>query len=943
MTQPWFLGRLTIQGRLFAILALAAAAVMVASIVAMLAMTDIRTEFEGVVDRDLPETTAALRIAQIGERLQGRASALVAATVPEERREQATLIDIDVAALSSEAANLRGIEGGSAVLVAEISDAARALQGTLNSLAQTLAARSATTKRRIAAVTEVLALQDDFKQIIGPSVLAITDAVRRGPVAGEMSTSRVTDDGRSASTFVRAVAAQGPLLEGERLVDVAINALLIASEAPDEETLSGVTTALARMRHQWTSLLPAMPAGLRPPLSAAVSKLEQYADPATGFPALRRDELHASATAEALIAENRRFADTLSSRVDRLVAAADQSVVSAASGVRSTIVGHTAALALLSIAAVAAAALLSYFFVIRDLGSGMRGVTTAMSRLAHGERDVPVPATGRPDEIGDLARAFLVFRDNARRMDALDRQLLEKSNLLLATFDNMNDGFTVFDSEARLLAWNPQYVRLYDFALDELTPETQLAVILEWLVRRGAIFHTPLGAAASPKDLAEVGAGEVRSHEARLPSGRILELRTNPIPTGGFVTIHTDVTERKAIEAQLRQAQKMEVVGQLSGGLAHDFNNMLAVIQGNLHLLHEALLNQDDLRERVIRALAASDRAAMQIERLLAVSRRQKLSPEAVDINDLVAGMVDLLDYSVGNAVDIRTDLANDLPSIFVDPGQLENAVLNLAVNARDAMTAGGSIAIATRLRPSLPRRPDTGTFVELAVSDTGCGIDPETVDRVFEPFFSTKETGKGSGLGLSMVYGFVRQSGGDVLIDSVPGEGTTVRLSLPVAQRGRETEETRDAQAFAHGSIGGCVLVVEDDPDLRKVTENRLRDFGCSVIAAANADEALARLHDNPRVNLIFTDVMLGPGANGFELAELARAERPALPVIFTSGGLAEALARLSGYEPHAEILQKPVSPEILAKALGQALGCSNRLHVCIEDVTCATLRSDE
>lgn len=883
---------------------------MVASVVAMLAMTDIRSEFESIARSDLPETTAALRLAQIGERLQGRAAALVAAVGPEERAHQEQLIETDIAALTEEVANLRAARGSDAELVSEISATANSLKKSLSALAGVLATRDLIAARRTLAVGDVLALQDRFKQIIGPSVLAITDAVRRGPAVP------------ADETFVRAVAAQEPLLEGERLVDAAISALLIAAEAPNERVLANTSESFLRVVDQWQDLLASVPAGLRRSLIMSVAELARHADDTAGIPALRSDELRAVATANQLTGENRRLADALSERVDRLVAAANQSVTAATRGVEATIIEHTLVLAVLSVAAIAAAALLSYFFVIRDLGAGMRGVTTAMSRLAHGDRSVPVPATDRPDEIGDLARAFIVFRENATRMDTLDHQLSEKSNLLVATFDNMNDGFTVFDDASRLVAWNPQYLSLYDMKPEQLESGMRLADIQRRLAAAGATFHTPLGAEIPAEDLATESGSEARTYEARLPGGRILELRTNPSPAGGFVTIHTDVTERKAIEAQLRQAQKMEVVGQLTGGLAHDFNNVLAVIQGNLHLLDEALADRPELRERAERALAAGDRAAMQIERLLAFSRRQKLNPETVAVNDLVAGMVDLLEYSAGANVRIETELGESLPPVLVDPGQLENAILNLVVNARDAMESAGAITISTCVRrafgtPAVAEDHTTGERVDIAVRDNGPGMSPDVVDRAFEPFFTTKELGKGSGLGLSMIYGFVRQSGGDVRIDSEPGAGTSVVLSLPVADRVPAVEARRADGSRETEPIDACVLVVEDEPDVRDLVAAQLRNLGYRVIEASDAAAALQRLRKHPDIDLLYTDIRLGPGPNGYALARVARGMVPLLQILYTSAETTASLEAMADADPEAEVLQKPVAPETLAAAI--------------------------
>lgn len=311
------------------------------------------------------------------------------------------------------------------------------------------------------------------------------------------------------------------------------------------------------------------------------------------------------------------------------------------------------------------AALLSASYVIRDLGGTLGAVTWSMRQLIAGDRQIAVPGTGRRDEIGDLARAFEVFRQDLIQLDETSRQLTENNR-------------------------------------------------------------------------------------------------------------------------QLEQARKMESVGQLTGGLAHDFSNLLSIIIGNLSPLQERLVDQPRLRDKVLRALEAADRGALITQRLLAFARKQSLKPQVVNVNELIEGMLDLIDYSVGDAVTVETRLEPAVWPVLIDPGQLENALMNLALNSRDAMPGGGRLTISTGNR-TLTGSPTLapGDYLVLSVRDSGSGIPPEVVDRVFEPFFTTKPVGTGSGLGLSMVYGFIRQSGGQVRIDSTPGAGTTIQLYLRRAESG--------------------------------------------------------------------------------------------------------------------------------------------------------------
>jgi PAS domain S-box-containing protein len=405
--------------------------------------------------------------------------------------------------------------------------------------------------------------------------------------------------------------------------------------------------------------------------------------------------------------------------------------------------------------------------------------------------------------------------------------------------------------------------------------------------------------------------------------------------------IARDITADKAREAelaeaqeQLRQAQKMEAVGQLTGGIAHDFNNLLQVVIGNLEILHRGLpADAARLRRSADNAMSGARRAAVLTARLLAFSRRQPLAPRPVDANGLVAGMSELLGRTLGETVRIETALADGLWRAEADPNQLESAILNLAVNARDAMPDGGTLAIETanaRLDSAhAARNADAkpGPYVMIAVSDTGSGMDKETMDRVFEPFFTTKEVGKGTGLGLSQVYGFVQQSGGHVRIRSKPGEGTTVRMYLPRSPDGAAAEgaeEGGEAAAAPEGSRAEAVLVVEDSAEVRAYSAEVLRELGYRVLEAADGPSALDLLGRpaGARVDLLFADVILPGGMTGTALAERARALRPGLKVLFTTGYARSAADAASGRpDPGTELIAKPFTYAELASRVRAVL----------------------
>jgi len=397
---------------------------------------------------------------------------------------------------------------------------------------------------------------------------------------------------------------------------------------------------------------------------------------------------------------------------------------------------------------------------------------------------------------------------------------------------------------------------------------------------------------------------------------------------------------RVVAEDQLRQAQKMEVFGQLTGGVAHDFNNLLTVILGNVETLERRLSSMAGATgdERIVKALQhakqGAQRAAALTERLLAFARRQPLRPRQIDPNQLVQGMSELLFRTLGEQIEIYTDLAPSVWFTRADPHLLENALLNLAVNARDAMIAGGRLSITTSnaeiARDGTPpfKGIDAGQYVLLSIADTGTGMPPEIIDKVFEPFFTTKDIGSGTGLGLSQVYGFVKQSGGHIDLHSELGQGTRIDIYLP---RLEGVDVAAPVQPDTDPSVliakGETILVVEDDEGVRAHSTAILRDLGYDVIEAADGHAALAIIQSAQRISLMFTDVGLPRAMNGRELAEAAHAVRPELPVLFTSGYAEGPVTRGGRLEAGVELLSKPFTFVALA----------NRVRVMLDAVEAA------
>ena len=385
--------------------------------------------------------------------------------------------------------------------------------------------------------------------------------------------------------------------------------------------------------------------------------------------------------------------------------------------------------------------------------------------------------------------------------------------------------------------------------------------------------------------------------------------------------VGVDMTKQRVLEEQFRQAQKMEAVGQLTGGLAHDFNNLLAGISGSLEMM-ETRITQGRLSEvdrYMAAAKGAARRAAALTHRLLAFSRRQTLDPKTTNVNRLVMGMQELIQRAVGPAVLIEVVGASGLWPALVDPPQLENALLNLCINARDAMPGGGRITIETANRvidAPAARHHDMpeGQYLSLCVTDTGVGMSPALVARVFEPFFTTKPIGEGTGLGLSMIYGFVRQSGGQVRIYSEVGRGTTVCIYLP-RHHGDVAEDEDDVapSILARAEAGKTVLVVDDEPTVRMLLIDILEDLGCAAIEAGDSTAGLAILRSDAPIDLLITDVGLPGGMNGRQMADAGRVARPGLKVLFITGYAENAIVGHEHLEPGMAVLTKPFAVEAM------------------------------
>jgi len=603
-----------------------------------------------------------------------------------------------------------------------------------------------------------------------------------------------------------------------------------------------------------------------------------------------------------LVIQARAQAERLGERVESYVRDLRSNVDAEASAVDRALHSGVVGIVLITLAC-AAAAVLGIRFVNRTVNS-LAGTTRVMSRLASGDVEQSTPDIHRRDELGDLARAFEVFRENAREIRRISGDLREQSDLLQTVIQSMKDGLSVFDPQGRLLTWNRQYPALLELPEGVLRPGMDLESIQALLPSRvsdggkgSALLH----------QLNDQRQHEGYRLELAFPGGRIIEFRSNPMPGGGFVTLYSDLTERRGVESQLRQAQKMEVLGQLTSGVAHDFNNLLAAIIGNLYLLEisETMTPQD--RQIAVRVSKVAERGATLTARLLAFARRQNLSPRSVEVDGLIEDLADLIEYSIGKNIVLELSLNAKPERVWVDKAQLENALLNLVINARDAMPEGGRLRLETRIDAE-------GRTVSISVADTGAGMDETTRERIFEPFFTTK--GLGSGLGLSIVYGFVKQSGGDITLSSELGAGTTFELRLPIAAE--QPAEAVESAPPMDRVPPQCVLLVEDDADVRQAVADLLRAMGHQVSWARSAEEALAALTEG--TSLVLSDVDLGGAINGAQLAVEVAARLPEVPCILMSGLPYEVLSsRFQLHEP-ALLLAKPFSARQLEACLRKA-----------------------
>jgi PAS domain S-box-containing protein len=548
-------------------------------------------------------------------------------------------------------------------------------------------------------------------------------------------------------------------------------------------------------------------------------------------------------------------------------------------------------------------------------------LTGAVEAFARDET-IPVPSGGA-GEIGVLAHAFAQMAEKSRQKTAALQQEVEERRRI---FDTSPDLIFVTDRRGTFTRVSPASEAILGYRPEEMIGQSA----------KGFVFADDLEGTREEMRAARRGR-VVRNFESRYvgKDGRVVLLAWSGVwsePTQQYFFVGRDMTEKIAAEEQLRHAHKMEAIGQLTGGIAHDFNNMLTVITGTIDILADGVADRPELHQIARLISEAADRGAELTAHLLAFARKQPLQPRSTNINELISEAEKILRSSLGEHIEIGLKLERDLWPAVVDPTQLTSALLNLAVNARDAMPEGGHLMLETCNMILDDGNGETamdvpaGNYVMIAVTDTGSGIAAEIRDKIFEPFYSTKEVGKGTGLGLSMVYGFVKQSGGHIRVYSELGFGTTFKVYLPSA----DENSHRDVVAGSIFEAGlqaedETILVVEDDAMVRITVMTQLRSFGYKTLSAKNAKEALELIDAGAAFDLLFTDIIMPGGMNGRQLADEAAKRRPSLKVLFTSGYTENAVIQHGRLEPGLLLLTKPYRKWDLARMLRLAFAAGN------------------
>ena len=728
----------------------------------------------------------------------------------------------------------------------------------------------------------------------GGQATALVEALRTGLPPDHALQQDLTETRNAIATLVRDTSARAELRDRTLRLGAELAALersFAALSARPDATLAerqrglllqSVAAALlgagraenligvGEFQREYVRLTSAM---TLPPGDPGLARLRQVAEGAQGLFELRRLELARRIGAEAALVRIRHGAAAVTAHAaavtqdaQALIAAERASTATAIALARSTLL----AVVLASVALALTAAL----YVSGYVTANLRAISDAMMRLAGGDRQTRLPrGEGQGDEIGKLFHAFRAFRANALRLDRSHRQMAQRTALFENMMAGISDGVAILADQGQIVAHNDRLAPLLRVDPAEFTDRPKLTDILD-------------GAGWRPTD------GPAGLSALSLAAGPVIELRESALPGGGAVVLIADATERRQMEDRLRQISRIEALGKVSGEVAHDFGNILSTIAGNLHMMDTAPPErQAALRQSIGSAV---DLGASLTGRLLAFARRQHLEPETFDLRQLVDGMADLIGFALSDDIVLEIATCGTPLPVRVDPGQMESALLNLCLNAGQAIVGKGHIRLSLH---------QSGTLATIEVTDTGVGMAPEVLAHAMEPFFTARADGTGTGLGLAMVYGFMRQSGGDVHIASELGQGTTVRLSLPLCPAPQVSRKL------------GHVLVIEDDPKDRAAAEAVLAPMASKIAFAGTAEAALEALAQP--FDLLVTDLSLQGRIAGWHLAESALSRWPDMQAIVVSGHLPRANPLGARFPGRIVTLAKPLSPGAVDHAM--------------------------
>ena len=551
-------------------------------------------------------------------------------------------------------------------------------------------------------------------------------------------------------------------------------------------------------------------------------------------------------------------------------------------------------------------------------------IDITLLRKDTGTIDMTMSAVGERGDDGRIVRSIIVYTDMSRQV-AAQAALRQSEQRFRESFEAAAHGMAIMSADGRLVAANLALTELLGQNEYELSRHRLTDIVVKDDREKARSLISRVMSGNQTGENAELKfSGPQNSIIYGLTS--LSGVRDRHGKVEQMILQIVDLTSRHKAEETLRRAQKMDAIGHLTGGIAHDFNNLLTVIIGNLQLVESALKGNDKALGRAREAIDAATRGSDLTRQMLAFARRQSLAPQEIEVNRLIANMGAMLNRTIGGAVELKVDLMDGNPLIKADPAQLESTILNLAINARDAMPNGGQLTIETSeavLDEEYAKSHEEvipGRYVLIAVSDSGTGIPQHLIEKIFQPFFTTKEVGKGTGLGLSMVFGFIKQSGGHVKVYSEEDHGTSFKLYLPRIDDDSDQEST--AMDKETGPVKKKILVVEDQEAVRMVAVDFLQEFGYEVLQASNGVEGLQILQDVPDIALLFTDVVMPGGMNGFDLAQAAEQLCPNLKIIHASGYPKGAMVHQEEPRLKDNLISKPFRREELRKVIAETLG---------------------